>query len=82
VTLCATAPKANVTIPPEVILSGFGEKTRFVLAATVFPGGGGGGDFEPYGPVPPPQAANARMIEALRIRVMRDMVVQPDPALG
>src|SRR6266550_3349713 len=82
VTLCATLPKAKVTFSPELTVRGFGVNARPAVAATVFAGGGGGGDcdFEPYGPVPPPQAANARRNEALRIRGMCDMVIRPHPA--
>ena len=43
VTLCATAPNANVTVSPALTVSEFGVKARAAVAETVFPGGGGGG---------------------------------------
>src|SRR5258705_10616538 len=78
VTLCATAPKAKVTVSPALTVSGFGVNAKPAVAATVFAGGGGGGggdcDFEPYGPVPPPHAAKAMRTKALRILELCDMV--------
>src|ERR1700730_12656848 len=84
VTLCATAAKENVTPSPELIVSEFGVYARPAVAATVFPGGVGGCycAMPPYGPVPPPlHAANATAREALMIRVMRDIRIQPEFAL-
>src|SRR5690349_11180018 len=67
-TLCATEPKAKVTVSPAFTVSVAGVKVSEAVAATLLPAGGGGGPPEPPVPyvLPQPKSAPVRVIRTSR----------------